>query len=251
MAKSQPIYKESFVDELLSELHSGNVERYLAAEPDFGKTNEDICYLNNFEVKTYKLHAMTGDDEHDLESAIYLYEAFPNLTPLLAAYGPFWTYFSHTYLYKYLQKRFPKVHSYLTEGRTDDAINYIEKYWFFSGATTSWLPAMWWSVYLTVDKDRLDPYELTRVLYRQQDLRTRTLGTYLIFRHKPAALAILEYIKLHENDVLKNYFQDKTRFIMKSLNYAGGTQQLAYRDQSFFTEFLEGMNDELIEKFGG
>ena len=99
---------------------------------------------------------------------------------------------------------------------------------------------------MTKDDSREDPYELTRVLFYQEDLRTRTLGTYMIFRHEPARIAILEFLRDNREGILKNDFQDKVRYLMKALNLLGGSEQLAYMDKDFFVNYLEGKKDDII-----
>lgn len=248
METRQAIFTEAYCDALRNNLRAGvSIEKYIAPLPHFEYTDKDLCYLTDFEVKIEKLRAICTGNLTNLENAILLYEAFPNMTPLLASYEPFWLYFSHTELFEYVRKRWPNIVSD-DKGEKDieKQIKYIREYWFQSGSSIrSWLSGLWWSVYLTVDDSRSDKYELTRVLFRQEDLRTRTFGTYMLFRHRPATIATLSFIKDHIESTFKHSFQNRCRYMMKYLNYLGGCRQLSYMDQTFFTEMLLKKNDDI------
>jgi hypothetical protein len=98
---------------------------------------------------------------------------------------------------------------------------------------------LWWAVYLSVDEKRGEnKYELSKILFRQLDFPTRTLGTYKLGRHKEAVIGILEFIQ--ENELLfKKNFEDRVRFITKHLNLIGGVKPIAYYDRSFFKGELQ------------
>ena len=159
---------------------------------------------------------MNEEKLSSLDSAILLYEALPNLNPLLASYAPFWLYISHVELIIYMRKRWPNVlvNRDGEQNNTTSQISYIMDYWFPSMGSSSktWLPNLWWAVYLTVDDRREDKYALTRILIKQEDLRTRTLGTYTLFRHKPATVAVLSFIESHMNTTFKHSFQNRCRW---------------------------------------
>ena len=90
-----------------------------------------------------------------LDAAILLYEALPDLHPLMASYAPFWLYVSHVELITYMRKRWPNVivNRDGEHNNTASQISYIMDYWFPSMGSSSktWLPNLWWAVYLTVD----------------------------------------------------------------------------------------------------
>lgn len=244
MKNKQPIFTEDFSNSLLINLKEGqSISNYTLEGECFSYTEKDLCYLINFNVDKEKLERLNNEDLSSLESAILLYEALPDLNPLLASYAPFWTYFSHVELVTYMRKRWPNVLTNRNGGQnnTEAQINYIMDYWFHGVGSSSktWLPNLWWAVYLSVDENREDKYALTKVLFTQEDLRTRTLGTYTLFRHKPATVATLSFIESHKDTTFKHSFQNKCRYITKYLNYLGGCRLLSYMDEAFFTEVLD------------
>ena len=250
METRQAIFTETYCDTLRNNLRAGeSIGKYIDTLPHFDYTDNDLCYLTDFEVKTENLRAICTNTRSNLENAILLYEAFPKLTPLLASYEPFWLYFSHADLFEYLRKRWPNI---LSDDKGEKDIEkqkqYIRDYWFQGGSSIrSWLSGLWWSVYLTGDESRPDKYELTRVLFRQEDLRTRTFGTYMLFRHKPATVATLTFINDHIESTFKHSFQNRCRYMMKYLNYLGGCRQLSYMDQSFFMDMLVKKNADIAK----
>ena len=249
----QPIYRETYCTRLRNELETGvSIERYIQSAPTFDTKDDDLCYLNNFEVDKEKLAHMSDKGLSNFECARLFYEAFPNLTPMLAAYEPFWIYWAHTELFDYLRNRWSNivVNRDGDENTQEQQIKYIQDYWFpdSSKPVRSWLSGLWWSVYLTVDENNTDDkYRLTKVLFKQEDLRTRTFGTYLLFRHRPAARATLSFIYEHMDTTFSSSFQNKCRYMTKYLNYLGGSRQLSYMDEDFFTEMLNKKNADIAK----
>ena len=112
-------------------------------------------------------------------------------------------------------------------------------------SSKTWLPNLWWAVYLSVDPRREDKYALTKILFKQEDLRTRTLGTYTLFRHKPATVATLSFIESHMDTTFNHSFQNRCRYMTKYLNYLGGCRLLSYMDEDFFTKMLERKKEDI------
>lgn len=172
----------------------------------------------------------------DFETEILLFEAFKNLEPIQAADERFWAYLIHVDFYSYMVKRWDKVHKSVSGFSSE----YILEHWFFGkGLLRNSLSGLWWSVYLSVDDKRgNDKYELTKILFRQLDFSTRTLGTYRLGRHKEAVIGILEFIKENEK-LFSTSFEKKTRYVTKHLNLVGGVKPIAYYDRSFFKNELQ------------
>lgn len=252
MESRQAIFTEDYCNSLRLNLKAGeSIANYTEAGDIFAFTDRDLCYLNDFRVDKDKLKRMNDEKLSSLEAAILLYEALPNLHPLMASYAPFWLYLAHVELVNYMRKRWPNV-VFNRDGIQNDTttqISYIMDYWFPSMGSSSktWLPNLWWAVYLTVDDRREDKYALTKILFRQEDLRTRTLGTYTLFRHKPATVATLSFIESHMDTTFNHSFQNRCRYMTKYLNYLGGCRLLSYMDEDFFTEMLNKKNDDIAK----
>lgn len=250
MENKQELFTEAFCNTLLLNLKAGlSISNYTLEGDKFEYADKDVCYLNDFKVDKAKLARLNEENLSSLESAVLLYEALPDLTPLLASYAPFWLHIAHVELLTYMRKRWPnvKINRDGKENSTEAQINYVLDYWFLSMGSSSktWLPNLWWAVYLTVDTRREDKYALTRILFKQEDLRTRTLGTYTLFRHKPATVATLSFIETHMDSTFNHSFQNRCRYMTKYLNYLGGCRLLSYMDEEFFTQMLERKNDDI------
>ncbi len=239
MAK-QIIFKDKYVQKLKNEL---NIEFYKANKFVYDK--KQILMLPNIEKTENLLERLDVND--DCKTAIQIYEAFQKLEPIQASDERLWVYLSHVDLYSYMIKRWNTGHSGTV--KDEKAKEYILEHWFLiSSAQSSLLrhalARLWWSVYLSVDETKNDKYELTKILFRQLDFPTRTLGTYKLGRHKEAVIGILEFIKENEN-LFKNKFEDKARFITKHLNVVGGVKPISYYNRIFFKFELKKMSNEI------
>ena len=249
MESKQTIFTEDYCTLISQSLKAGlTIPNYTLGGDKFVFTDKDTCTLNNFNVDKDKLTMLNEGTYTSLEAAIMLFEAFPDLNPLLASYAPFWFYISHVELIDYMRRRWPHVYVDRDGDPNDEKeqIEYIKDYWFPDTGSKSktWLTNLWWAVYLTVDYRREDKYALTKILFKQEDLRTRTLGTYLLFRHKPATIATLSFIESHLNTTFEHSFQNRCRYMTKYLNYLGGCRLISYMDEEFFTEMLNRKNED-------
>ncbi|MBS1579110.1 MAG: hypothetical protein JST29_05670 [Bacteroidetes bacterium] len=238
MAK-QSIFKEKYVQTL----KNVNVEFYKSNTFVYDK--KQVLMLPNVEQTFGLLDKLLQNVNDDCGNAIQIYEAFQKLEPIQASDGRLWVYLSHVDLYLYMVKRWNAVHDNTAKGGKE----YILEHWFLSSSAQSSLmrhalAGLWWSVYLSVDESKSDKYELTKILFRQLDFPTRTLGTYKLGRHKEAVIGILEFIKENEQ-LFKSKFEDKTRFITKHLNVVGGVKPISYYDRNFFKSELQKISGML------
>ena len=110
------------------------------------------------------------------------------------------------------------------------------------------LPSAWWSVYLSIDKSRENPYELTEILFKNQELRTNSFGPLTLIRHREAMIGILEFLKEHQ-ELLVDGMNMRAQYIRKLFNFIGGTKRLEFMDRAFFKYELEKRYDILSGKF--
>ncbi len=185
----------------------------------------------------------------DTDTAIAIFEAYPNLNPLEASSRGFWTHLTHVELWDYMRERFKSVLE------TSDEVSRKKKIrgkWFLSdisqgGLMRHPLAGLWWGVKLSVVPERGEGrYDLSRILLRDLDFLTRTFGTYQLGRLPNAAKGILEYIFEHQED-FKSSFEPKIRHIMKHFNSIGGVLQLGCLPASFYGEELDRTKTEWIE----
>ena len=239
MAK-QLIFKEKYVKKLKDGI---NVDFYKSNK--FVYDADQVLMIPNIEFIEGFSDKLDVND--DFKSAIQIYEVLKNLEPVQASDERLWTYLSHVDLYAYMIKRWNAV---LTGTATNEK-EYIFEHWFLKSSAQSnllrhSLSGLWWAVYLSVDEARGEnKYDLTKILFRQLDFPTRTLGTYKLGRHKEAVIGILEFIE-ENSDLFATKFELKTRFLTKHLNLVGGVKPIAYYDRSFFKAELQKIKTELI-----
>lgn len=239
----QLVFKEKYVHKLKNSLTSGNsLEFYRSREFIYDK--KQVLMLPNIELVPDLADQL--DVKDDFKSAVVLYKAFEKLEPIQASDERLWTYLTHVDLYSYMIKRWGEVYN----GKSANPNKYILDHWFLSSSAQSSLlrhalAGLWWSVYLSVDESKGDDkFSLTKILFRQLDFPTRTLGLYKLGRHKEAVIGILEFIQ--ENDELFNSkFEDKTRFVTKHLNFIGGVKPISYYDRDFFKSELRKVKNEI------
>lgn len=225
--ENQRIFKEKYVQELRN-----NIQVDLYKLDEFVYESEQVLHLPSVPKPVGLLNKLNPADDYN--SAIAIYEAYSTLEPIQASDIRLWTYLTHVDLYPYMIDRWNKLQSPTLQ----NSKQYILDHWFINSPTQSALlrnaiSGLWWAVYLSVDSDRENKYELTQILFRQLDFPTRTLGAYKLGRHKEAVIGILEYINENQS-LFKTEFEKKTRFITKYLNRIGGVKPLSYYDRTFF-----------------
>ena len=181
-----------------------------------------------------------SDRERDFKTAVAIFEAFPRLNRLQASDAGLWTHLTHVELWEYMRRRFP-----LNESDEERRMKRIKAKWFLQEPSQSSLihhplAGLWWGVWLSIapEMGNEHKYDLTRILYRNLDLPTRTLGTYELGRLPAAVKGTLGYVFDHP-DLFADEYEAKMRAIMRLLNSIGGVLQLGCLDESFFRDQIE------------
>jgi hypothetical protein len=231
--EKQQIFKEKYLLKLKEEIDK---DKYRSNEFVYDK--KQTLMMPNINKPDGLLSKL--NHQNDFETAVAIFEAFKNLEPIQASDERLWAYLSHVDLYPYMIKRWDAAY----KGTVKDAMDYVNEHWFLKSSAQSnllrhALAGFWWAVYLSVDQSRGEKkYELTKILFRQLDFPTRTLGTYKLGRHKEAVIGILEFIQ--ENELLfGRNFEERVRFLTKHLNLIGGVKPIAYYNRSFFKSELQ------------
>ncbi|MEP4094591.1 DUF6339 family protein [Reichenbachiella sp.] len=243
---NQLIFQESYLRKLKADVNAGkSLEYYSNKEFVFDKS-KILSY-----PKILRPDGLVDKliPDNDFESARLLFEAYETLPLMWASDERFWTYLTHVDLFPFVQKRWPRI--FENDFRTrDQKAEYILTHWFLESPIQDKLirhslAGLWWSVYLSIDEERQNRYELTQVLFRQQDFRTRTLGVYKMARHKNAMKGILEFI-LENEKLFESGFQEKSRLISKYFNQVGGAINLSFHDKLFFKNELERIDSQIV-----
>ncbi len=217
----QKVFKHSYIDELRK-----NINKQDYRGETFPYDSSKVKTLANIYKPEGLLKRLDPDD--DYKSAKEIFEAYHNLTPLLASLPDLWVYLTHVDLFPYVQKRWNKVF----EENVDE--QYILNHWHenqhFMRTTFA---GLWWHTYLTYDKSRNNPYELTEVLFKSQDFRTLRFGELGLIRHRPAMTGVLEFL-IDNPELTETAFDARGQYISRYFNMLGGTKELSYMNKEYF-----------------
>jgi hypothetical protein len=141
-----------------------------------------------------------GEPKSDAEASQLIYQWLAKLAPVEAADERLWVLLTHRTFATYLHKRWARG----LERATQPEALVIDR-WFFRGTgvatfVRNGISRLWWFGYLTYDRTRTNPFELTDVLLSLQDIQVafleRSLG-----RCKPLLRAVLETVRKHQDDL--------------------------------------------------
>ena len=221
----QKVFKHSYMDELRKNIHISDYQGEA-----FPYDPSKVKPLANVYKPEGLLDRLDPDD--DFASAKEIYQAYETVTPLLASLPDLWVYLAHVDLFPYVQKRWPRVFD------EDVEEQYILNHWHEnSHFMRTTFAGLWWHTYLTYDKQRENPFELTEVLFKSQDFRTLRFGELGLIRHRPAMIGVLEFL-IDNPDITQNAFDARGQYISRYFNLLGGTKQLSYMNKDYFKKKL-------------
>lgn len=225
METLQKVFDQSYVDELKDALaYPHEREKYLKDEFPFDETKVKVLagVIHPEGLEEQMLAA-----ESEFEAAVLLFEAYKNLTPLIASSDRFWSYLSHVDLFRYCKKRWPIENAEVKE-------EYIKDHYFISQQsriTRNAIAALWWWVYFSKDDERENVYELTEILFKNYSFRAIWFSYFL--RIKNGLMGVLEFL-LENKEILENSFEMRGRFIANYFNRLGATRELSALPRDFF-----------------
>ncbi|MDD5209836.1 MAG: DUF6339 family protein [Elusimicrobiales bacterium] len=223
---SQPIFKASYISRIKSTI-GRNTKSYLKGDWPIDK--DDLLVKKG--LKEINLNAVgfldyegPGKLSHDCENSIKLFEFWKDMDPTQATDIRLWTYLCHGPFMGYLRKRRP-----IEKEAESRRAGYIVDHWFVqnpgAGALkTNDLFLFWWGAYITYDKDRTDPYQLTKELFSMLDY-TRHLLPGTQGRNRAFTHAVLEYV-IENPELFARFKEGKVRLIMRRLNLLAGYRAL-------------------------
>lgn len=156
------------------------------------------CRVSRIEaVAAPDLMDANGEHKPDAEASQLIFQWLSHLTPVQASDERLWILLTHRVFAKYVYARWGGS----LEGSTRPEDRVLDR-WFFRGAgvatfVRNGISRLWWFGYLTYDKKRGNPFELTDILLSLQDIQVafleRSLG-----RCRPLLSAVLETVKKHQ-----------------------------------------------------
>lgn len=203
------------------------IEKY---QPDtFAFDAKEVRLIPSVEQAEGLLDKM--DAQNDFISAKALYEAYSEITPLLASSKDFWTYLTHVDLYPYIRDRHPR----LKEPGFNDG-KYVNEHLFYGFGSPIYHPlqGLWWSVKMTVAPEDASPYKYTEYIFRDYGLRVTYLGRYKIFRNREEVIGILDFMMENQSELFDEHPRQRYRWIVQHFNKIGATKQLMSLDREYF-----------------
>lgn len=227
----QKVFKRGYMDYLKNNIR---VADYLQETFPIDKTQ--VVPLHGLNHPEGLLELLDPSPDGDLQTAIAIYEAYPDISPLMAQQDDLWVYLTHADLFQYVKKRWPNIE---TGGKTKDPIGYITNHWFgnhqFFLRTT--FAGLWWNIYLTIDDSRSNKYELSEFLFKNQEFRTTSFGELPLIRHREAMIGILEFLKENQS-LFESGFNGKARYIRHLFDVIGGYKNLSSLKRDYFKSTL-------------
>lgn len=236
----QKTFKESYMKTLRDAVKSGEAIP-LYAKDSFEIDQTQIKRLANVRKPENNVaERMVELYDDDFKAAVLLYEAYRDISPLLASNETFWAYLTHTDFYLYTQKRWPNVKIGTA------STNYILDHWFVgnNGLLRNACASLWWCIYNSIDETRENPYELSEILFSNYTLRVTVFGSGILIRHREAMIGILEFLK--DNPDVCQSIEVRGQFITKYFNRLGAVKQLAFLDRGYFKYVCEQMKDKIL-----
>lgn len=237
----QKTFKESYMKTLRDNVKSGDtIKLYKTGE--FNIDQRFVRSLANVYAPDGLVERLNETADDDFQSAIAIYEAYKDISPLLASNESFWSYLTHIDLFSYAQKRWPKVLD------NDCSSEYIIDHWFLgaNGLLRNAIASLWWSVHNTIDETRENKYELTEILFKNYTLRVVTFGSYPLIRHREAMIGILSFLK-DNPEITNNSLENRGNFLLKYFNRIGAVKQLAYLNHTYFYQTCEKIKDKILK----
>lgn len=238
----QRTFKKSYVDLLLDTVKCGqDLDKYSCDKFDYDESQ--VVMIPSLVFPEGLCHKLVPTPQADFDSAITLYEAYSNLTPLQAADKAFWTYLTHVDLFAYVQARYPKV-----KEPNFNSIPYVIDHWF-CGADWYWrhpLASLWWFVYQTIDEtSKNDKYKYTKFFFlTSYEFRTN-LAKYSVARLKEAIFGYFDFL-MDNPEIMSQFFKQRNRFMTKHLNKLGGSRLLSTFTREMFYNEMCLIKDQVL-----
>lgn len=245
----QKLFSSHYIETLRRGVNNGSsVELY--SKESFSYKN--IFVLENPQIivpQNINLIIPEADNNHDIDNCKIIFDSLKDITPIQATDYRIWVYLTHVSFWTYMRKRRP-VEKQPENARTE----YILNHWFMEGVSTKNLlrndiSSFWWCGYLTYDKNRKNPYELTEELYSMLDY-TRHLLPGKQGRNKEFTHAILEFV-IENKDLFSTYKEERIRFLMRKSNYIAGYKVFAgltkEEIKSIFGSYIEELKKINLE----
>jgi hypothetical protein len=217
-------FKQSSVDYLKVNIDSHVKKGYYKSDNQWLNKIFDEEYAIESGINIQEIVLLVPEKKVDVEfqNCKIIYEALKDFTLEQASDERLWTCLCHTIGWKYMIKRWSI--------KDEDSTNKIaERYMFIKqnndrALIRNGLSRLWWMAYTTYDKDREDPYELTKFLLKDTNLQQQLIER-AFSRNKEFTKLVLIALKKYSD---KHTFPSKGKRaeVVKALNRLGGVKVL-------------------------
>lgn len=159
------------------------------------------------------------DSTSDAENARRVFTWLEQLPPSVAMEERLWAYLAHCTFPEYMAARWPAtderavLRRYLFEGQS------------FAALSRHGIARLWWAGYLTKDKARANPFELTTTLFSRQDIQVAVLERS-IGKCQKVRTAVLEFLAANHDWLAEASFGRRIQVLVRELNLLGGVMVL-------------------------
>lgn len=248
--------KQKSLDSLQKDI-TDNLYNYQSKKPwvdqyFIDKESPHYFFDTGKEINDYQL--IIGGSETDFQNAKIIHEAYKDvLNPVLASDLRLWAYLAHVQHWDYMYNRWKidvpdeEVDEEKEDGKKSPkgkTANRIKSRYFFGNSrgkayVRQGIARLYWSAYLTYDKNNENPYEYTEFFFSKQDIFLNiTERSYA--RNKVLVLAALKELKKHpelsRNDI---------RYFLVRLNQSGAITVLDFLDEKQARELCASIMSEV------
>lgn len=173
---------------------------------------------------------MSSKPSDDFENAKAFYEAYKDMSPIIASQETIWAYLTHVEYFDYVKERW----SVSIDTSADTMIDHFFVRSMLKIARNG-LARLWWPVYITYDKKNEDPYHLTKIFFANTQIVV-SLSESVLFTCKPLTQGVLEFFEEHPDVKTSKANIEK---IMEYFNALGGVRNLAFDSKEFIKHTIE------------
>ena len=119
----QKVFKPDYIQHLRNDI---NIEDYLGDRFPFD--DSQVRYLSLIRAPENLMSCLDSSTGGDLKTAIAIYEAYSQLTPIFAQKDDLWIYLTHVDLFQYVKERWP-IGPVMDTGDEVKIKNHIINHW--------------------------------------------------------------------------------------------------------------------------
>ena len=237
----QTILKKSYIEKIFEEVENGiGLDRF--KQDAFPFEDEYLLVTPHVKHPENLLGQLVPTTDGDFQTATSIFNAYSQLTPLQAYNAQLWDSLSLTDLFPYMQKRWGLKDIDENDKLKNTILNHFTVK--TRGVMRHGLGGLWWLVYLTVDDDRDNRFELTEMLFKNYTLRYIRLGVSRVIQHKEAAIGILQYLKDNERHITS--MENVANALTSYFNKLGAVKQLTFLNRDFFYKEMDAHISEFM-----